>query len=229
MNNILSLSVSDYFKKYLGNILTDTIKVVLISAIIAIIFGLILGSILFLLRKGKSKEAKITYKVLDVIVNIFRSFPFYILIFWLIPFTRNVMKLLTGIGSSMSTEAFIVPLTVAAIPFFTKIIENALIEVKDGIIEAAYSLGLSTFQIVTRVVFREALPAIVLGISLGIVTLIGFSAMSGVVGGSGLGQFAIDYGLTNYDTAAMMYAVITLILLVLAVQLLGNFIYKKVK
>lgn len=223
------MKFSDYLTKYLPGILADTLYVVLISAILAIIMGMIIGACLFLLRKGKSKPTKIAYKTLDVIVNIFRSFPFYILIFWLIPFTRAIMKMLTGIGTSMSTDAFIVPLTVAAIPFFSKLIENALIEVNSGIIEAATSLGLSTFQIIVKVVLREALPAIVSGITLGIVTLIGFSAMSGVVGGTGLGQFAIDYGLTNYDSLAMTYAVITLIVLVLTVQLLGNLIYKLVK
>ena len=196
---------------------------------LAIIMGILVGSGLFLLRKGKTKVAKVSYKILDILVNIFRSFPFYILIFWLIPFTRSIMKMLTGVGTSMSTDAFIVPLTVAAIPFFSKLIENALIEVNSGIIEAATSLGLSTFQIIVKVVLREALPAIVSGITLGIVTLIGFSAMSGVVGGSGIGQFAIDYGLTNYDSAAMGYAVATLIVLVLSVQLLGNLVYKLVK
>lgn len=224
------MKFSDYLTKYLPSILADTLYVVLVSAILAIIMGVVVGSVLFLLRKNKkNKLAYAFYKVLDVVVNIFRSFPFYILIFWLIPFTRNIMKLITGIGTSMSTDAFIVPLTVAAIPFFSKLIENALIEVNSGIIEAATSLGLSTFQITVKVVLREALPAIVSGITLGIVTLIGFSAMSGVVGGTGLGQFAIDYGLTNYDSAAMGYAVLTLILLVLSVQLIGNLIYKLVK
>ena len=223
------MKFSDYLSKYLPNILADTLYVVCVSAILAIIMGVLVGSGLFLLRKGKTKATKVSYKILDIIVNIFRSFPFYILIFWLIPFTRSIMKILTGVGTSMSTDAFIVPLTVAAIPFFSKLIENALIEVNSGIIEAATSLGLSTFQIIVKVVLREALPAIVSGITLGIVTLIGFSAMSGVVGGSGIGQFAIDYGLTNYDSAAMGYAVITLIILVLSVQILGNLVYKLVK
>ena len=223
------MKLSGYLTKYLPGILTDTLYVVFISAILAIIMGMVVGACLFLLRKGKRKFIKVLYKILDVTVNIFRSFPFYILIFWLIPFTRNIMKMLTGIGTSMSTDAFIVPLTVAAIPFFSKLIENALIEVNSGIIEAATSLGLSTFQIIRKVVLREALPAIVSGITLGIVTLIGFSAMSGVVGGTGLGQFAIDYGLTNYDSLAMTYAVVTLIVLVLSVQILGNLIYKLVK
>lgn len=223
------MKFSDYVTKYLPKILADTLYVVCVSAILAIIMGIIIGSGLFLLKKGKSKACKVSYKIFDIIVNVFRSFPFYILIFWLIPFTRTIMKMLTGIGTSMSTDAFIVPLTVAAIPFFSKLIENALIEVNSGIIEAATSLGLSTSQIIVKVVLREALPAIVSGITLGIVTLIGFSAMSGVVGGTGLGQFAIDYGLTNYDSAAMGYAVLTLIVLVLSVQVLGNLVYKLVK
>lgn len=223
------MKLKTYLIKYLPNILLDTLYVVFIAAVIAIVFGLIIGSCLFMLRKGKSKIVKIIYKVLDAIVNILRSFPFYVLILWIIPFTRVVMKLFTGIGQSMSTEAFIVPLTVAAVPFFAKLIENALIEVNPGIIEAATSLGLNKFQIIWKVVLREALPAIVSGISLGIVTLIGFSAMSGVVGGTGLGQFASDYGITNYDNLALTYAVVTLILLVLLVQFIGNIIYKLVK
>lgn len=224
-----NMKLKTYISEYLFSILKSTLEVVFASAIIAIVFGIILGSALFYLRKGKTKISKIIYKIMDVIVNIFRSFPFYILMFWLIPFTREIMRMLTGIGTAMSTEAFIVPLSVAAIPFFTKIIENALIEVNNGIIEAATSLGLHPLQIIVRVVLREALPAIVSGITLGIVTLIGFSAMSGVVGGTGIGQFASDYGLTNYDASAMSYAVVTLILLVLSVQGIGNIIYKLVK
>lgn len=223
------MKLVDYITKYLPKILFDTLYVVLIATVIAIVFGLIIGSCLFMLRKGKNKTTKVLYKTCDIIVNIFRSFPFYVLILWIIPFTRVVMKLLTGIGTSMSTEAFIVPLTIAAIPFFAKLIENALIEVNPGIIEAATSLGLSKFQIISKVVLREALPAIVSGITLGIVSLIGFSAMSGVVGGTGLGQFASDYGITNYDNLALTYAVVTLILLVLLVQVIGNLIYKLVK
>lgn len=221
------MKLSDYITKYLPDLLFKTLYVVVVAAVIAIVFGLLIGSCLFMLRKGKNKTMQVIYKICDVIVNILRSFPFYVLILWIVPFTRVIMKLLTGSASSMSTDAFIVPLTVAAIPFFSKLIENALIEVNPGIIEAATSLGLSKLQIICKVVLREALPAIVSGISLGIVTLIGFSAMSGVVGGEGLGQFAKDYYL--FDTTAVTYAVVTLILLVLLVQVIGNIIYKLVK
>lgn len=226
---MILMSLKDYVTKYLGNYLLSTIKMVGISAIISLIFGLLLGAILFLTRKSKKNSVKITYKVLDFIVGLLRSFPFYILIFVLIPLTRVITGLLTGRQTAMSTTGFIVPLTIAAIPFFGKIIEGALIEVNDGVVEAAESLGLSTMQIITRVVIREALPAIVSGVTLAIVTLIGYSAMSGAVGANSLGSFAYNYGMISYDTSAMIYAVITIVVLVIIVQAIGNLIYKLVK
>lgn len=224
---ILSMTLNEYITKYLGEYLLSTIKMVGITCILALIFGTILGAILFQLRKNK-KHA-VAYKVLDFLVGILRSFPFYILIFVLIPATRVITGILTGRQQAMSTTGFIVPLTVAAIPFFGKIIEGALIEVNDGVIEAATSLGLSPWQIITRVVLREALPAIVSGVTLAIITLIGYSAMSGAVGANSLGSFAYNYGMITYDTAAMMYAVVTIIVLVIIVQQIGNLLYKLVK
>ena len=129
----------------------------------------------------------------------------------------------------MSTTGFIVPLSFAAIPFFAKIIESSLIEVSVGVIEAAQALGLSTSQIMIRVVLREGLPSIVNGVSIATITLIGYSAMSGAVGAESLGAFAYNYGMISYDIQAMMYAVVTIVLLVLIVQGIGNFIYKLVK
>lgn len=223
----LAMTLNEYITKYLGEYLLSTIKMVGITCILALVFGTILGAILFQLRKHK--KYSIAYKVLDFLVGILRSFPFYILIFVLIPATRVITGILTGRQQAMSTTGFIVPLTVAAIPFFGKIIEGALIEVNDGVIEAATSLGLSAWQIITRVVLREALPAIVSGVTLAIITLIGYSAMSGAVGANSLGSFAYNYGMITYDTAAMMYAVITIIILVIIVQQIGNLIYKLVK
>ncbi len=217
--------VTSYLPKYLG----ETLQMVFLTAIIAFIFGMILGAILYLTRKSKSKGVRTLYKVLDVIVGILRSFPFYILIFVLIPFTRIVMQILTGRGTFISTGAFIVPLTVAAIPFFGKLIESSLIEVNQGVVEAAHSLGLSTWQIITRVVIREALPSIVSGITLAIVTLVGYSAMAGAVGAGGLGDFAYNQGYVSYNTNMMIFAVITIVVLVLCIQAIGNLIYKLVK
>lgn len=227
MNNTMSLK--EYITEHLGEILGETLKMVSISALVAILLGLVLGSVLFVTRKSNKKVLKVIYKTLDVIVNIFRSFPFVILIFFLIPFTREVMRLLIGVGTSTGTNAALVPLSIAATPFFAKVIENALIEVDDSVVEAATSLGLSQFQIMTRVVIREALPALVTGVTLGIITLVGFTAMAGYIGGGGIGDFAVIYGINNYNTDAIIYAVVTIIILVQLIQLLGNFIYRLVK
>lgn len=220
---ILGMSLSDYLTKYLWTYLLQTLKMVGITLVIALVFGLLLGMVLFLCRKSKQKPLRILYKVLDFIVGILRSFPFYILIFVLIPVSRIIT------GDAMSTTGFIVPLSFAAIPFFAKIIESSLIEVSVSVIEAAQALGLSTSQIMIRVVLREALPSIVNGVSIATITLIGYSAMSGAVGAESLGAFAYNYGMISYDIQAMMYAVVTIVLLVLIVQGIGNFIYKLVK
>ncbi len=218
-----------YLTDYLWKYLSDTLHMVLLTALIALIGGLILGTILYLCRKSKLKGLRITYKILDVIVGILRSFPFYILIFLLIPFTCIVMKIIIGRSTFLGTGAFVVPLTVAAIPFFGKLIESSLIEVNKDIVEAATSLGLSTWQIITRVVIREALPSVVSGITIGIVTLVGYSAMGNVVGAGGLGAFAYDQGYVTYNTNMMIFGVITIVILVLCIQAIGNLIYKLVK
>lgn len=221
--------LGEYITKDLPKYLGETLEMVFLSALIATLFGLILGTILFLLRKGKGKKAHIAYKILDIIVGIFRSFPFYVLMFFIIPFTRVVMKIFTGRAISMSTEAFIIPLSVAAIPFFGKLIENAIMEIDEGVLEASKSLGLSLPQIIFRVILREALPSIISGITLAIITLVGYSAMAGAVGGGGLGFYAYSVGYTSYDFAKMMFAVITIILIVSCVQVIGNLLYKKFK
>ena len=223
------ITLQKYLEEYLLKITLETLYMVGISAIIATIIAIIFGSVLYNLRKSSNKSCQVIYKILDVLVNLFRSLPFLILIFWLIPFTRSIMKVFTGVSKFTGNTAAIVPLTIAAIPFFTKIIENALVEVDEDVIEAAISLGLNRFQIITKVVIKEALPAIVSGITLGLITLVGYSAMAGAVGAGGIGNFAIIYGQQNYDMNAIIYSVVTAILLVEAIQLIGNCIYKLVK
>ena len=223
------ITLQKYLEEYVLKITLETLYMVGISAIIATIIAIIFGSVLYNLRKSSNKSCQVIYKILDVLVNLFRSLPFLILIFWLIPFTRSIMKVFTGVSKFTGNTAAIVPLTIAAIPFFTKIIENALVEVDEDVIEAAISLGLNRFQIITKVVIKEALPAIVSGITLGLITLVGYSAMAGAVGAGGMGNFAIIYGQQNYDMNAIIYSVVTAILLVEAIQLIGNCIYKLVK
>ena len=223
------ITLQKYLEEYVLKITLETLYMVGISAIIATIIAIIFGSVLYNLRKSSNKSCQVIYKILDVLVNLFRSLPFLILIFWLIPFTRSIMKVFTGVSKFTGNTAAIVPLTIAAIPFFTKIIENALVEVDEDVIEAAISLGLNRFQIITKVVIKKALPAIVSGITLGLITLVGYSAMAGAVGAGGIGNFAIIYGQQNYDMNAIIYSVVTAILLVEAIQLIGNCIYKLVK
>ena len=223
------ITLQKYLEEYVLKITLETLYMGGISAIIATIIAIIFGSVLYNLRKSSNKSCQVIYKILDVLVNLFRSLPFLILIFWLIPFTRSIMKVFTGVSKFTGNTAAIVPLTIAAIPFFTKIIENALVEVDEDVIEAAISLGLNRFQIITKVVIKEALPAIVSGITLGLITLVGYSAMAGAVGAGGIGNFAIIYGQQNYDMNAIIYSVVTAILLVEAIQLIGNCIYKLVK
>ena len=223
------ITLQKYLEEYVLKITLETLYMVGISAIIATIIAIVFGSVLYNLRKSSNRTCQVIYKILDVLVYIFRSLPFLILIFWLIPFTRSIMKVFTGVSKFTGNTAAIVPLTIAAIPFFTKIIENALVEVDDDVIEAATSLGLNRFQIIRKVVIKEALPAIVSGITLGLITLVGYSAMAGAVGAGGIGNFAIIYGQQNYDINAIVYSVVTAIFLVEAIQLIGNLIYKLVK
>ena len=164
---------------------------------------------------------KIIYKVLDVIINILRSFPFIILMVFIIPLTRAI------VGTSIGKEAAIVPLTFAAAPFVARIIESSLREVDKGVIEAAKSFGASDFQIIFKVMLKEAVPSIVSGLTLTIISIIGYSAMAGTVGGGGLGYLAVSYGYQRFQKDVMIVTVIILIIIVQALQMLGNYLYKK--
>lgn len=196
--------------------LLKTLYMIFASALIGTIIGLPLGIILTITQKGHLKPRPTLNKSLGAIVNILRSFPFAILIIALIPFTHFL------IGTSLGTNASIVPLTIAAAPFIARIIESALNEVDKQIIDAAIVMGSNTKQIVTKVLLREALPSMISGLTLTVVNLIGYSAMVGLVGGGGLGQVAIQYGYQRFNIFIMITTVILLILLVQLVQWIGN-------
>ena len=200
----------------------NTIYMVFASAFFAILIGLPLGVILAITDKGHIKENLQVYKVLETIVNIGRSFPFAILMVALIPFTRWV------VGTSLGTTASIVPLTIAAAPFIARLVETSLKEVDRHILEAAVVMGSNTWQIVSKVLLPESLPAIISAITLTIVNLIGYSAMAGLVGGGGLGQVAIQYGYNRFNTFIMVATVILLILLVQVVQWAGGRILQSI-
>lgn len=194
----------------------DTLFMVAISAGLGTLIGLPLGVFLATSRAGELFAAPWANRVLGLIVNATRSTPFIILVVAIIPFTRLIA------GTSIGTNAAIVPLTVAAAPFIARLVEAAIREVEHGLIEAARAMGASPLQIVLKVLLPEALPAIALALTLATVSLIGYSAMVGAVGGGGLGDLGIRYGYQRFMPDVMAAVVVVLIVIVQAVQSLGD-------
>jgi D-methionine transport system permease protein len=194
---------------------------VLVSTAVAVVLGMIPAIILTLTANDGLKPNRAVYGVLDVIVNVFRSFPFVILMVIVIPVTRAIA------GKAIGTTAAIVPLTIYAIPFIARVFENALRETDAGVIEAARSFGASDGKIILRVYMKESIPRLLNGIVLLFINMIGASAMAGTLGGGGLGDIAIRYG---YQMYRIDYLVVTSIILIIIVQLIqgiGNVLYKK--
>lgn len=193
----------------------ETIYMVFISSFIGIFLGLILGTFLFV-SATKQIGNSLVYRCLSTAVNVIRSIPFIILMISVIPFTHML------VGTTIGTNAAIVPLTIAAVPFFARICESALAEVPIGLIEAAHAMGASTWQLVTKVLLPESLPALIRGATLTMIGLIGYSAMAGVVGGGGLGELAINYGYQRFDVRVMCETVVILVVLVQLIQFTGD-------
>ena len=205
----------------IGKALVETLEMVFVSTTFSVILGFIPAIILTLTANDGLKPNKIIYTILDFIINTLRSFPFIILMVIIIPLTRLIA------GKSIGTEAAMVPLTIAAAPFVARVIESALREVDKGVIEAAKSFGASNTQIIFKVMLKEAIPSIVSGITLTIISIVGYSAMAGAVGGGGLGDVAIRYGYQRYQTDVMIVTCIILIIVVQLLQFLGNHFYNK--
>ena len=183
--------------------------------------GIPLGIILTVTRNGHILPNAVINSVLGVIVNATRSTPFIILMVAIIPLTRML------VGSSIGTTAAIVPLTISAAPFIARVIESSLLEIDHGVIEAAQSMGASPMQIIYKVLLPESLHSIVLGITLAVIALIGYSAMAGVLGGGGLGDLAIRYGYQRFQPDVMIVTVVILILMVQLIQFIGDTLSKK--
>jgi D-methionine transport system permease protein len=203
--------------------LGETMYMSLVSTLFAVLIGLFLAVILILTSEGGLRENLKVYRFLDLVINTLRSFPFIILMIILFPVTKFL------IGKSIGTTAAIIPLTIGAAPFIARLIESSLKEVQIGVIEAAKSFGASDMQIIFKVMFVEALPSIISAITLTLITVIGFSAMAGAVGGGGLGDVAIKYGYYRFQTDTMIYTVLILVALVQIVQSLGDYLYKNTK
>ena len=193
-----------------------TLYMTLTSTFFGYVLGLPMGIILAITDKNGIKPNKIIYKILDVIVNIVRSVPFLILLILLIPFTRFI------VGKSYGSTATIVPLTIAAAPFIARMIESSLNEVDKGVIEAAQSMGAGTFTIIWKVLLVEARTSLIAGATIATGTILGYSAMSGTVGGGGLGDIAVRYGYYRYEQGIMIVTVVLLILLVQIFQTIGT-------
>ena len=199
----------------------ETGYMVVASTVLASLIGIPLGIILTVTRNGHILPNAVINSVLGVIVNATRSTPFIILMVAIIPLTRML------VGSSIGTTAAIVPLTISAAPFIARVIESSLLEIDHGVIEAAQSMGASPMQIIYKVLLPESLHSIVLGITLAVIALIGYSAMAGVLGGGGLGDLAIRYGYQRFQPDVMIVTVVILSLMVQLIQFIGDTLSKK--
>ncbi|MFV8631398.1 methionine ABC transporter permease [Ralstonia pseudosolanacearum] len=199
----------------------ETLAMVGVSGGIGALFGVPLGVLLYLTGPGGVLSAPVFNRIAGLIVNAVRSVPFIILLVAVIPFTRLLA------GSSIGTAAATVPLTLAAIPFIARLVETALREVDRGLIEAAQSMGATTGQLVYKVLLPEAMPGILAGLTITFVSLVGYSAMAGTIGGGGLGDLGIRYGYQRYESDIMLAVVVILIVFVQAVQSTGDWLVRR--
>jgi len=199
----------------------DTLYMTIASTVLSYVFGMIMGVLLVICRKDGIAPRPVLYACLDVVVNLTRSFPFLILMIAVIPVTRFI------VGTTIGNNATVVPLVIAAAPFVARLIEASLLEVDGGVVEAAQSMGASTWQIITKVLLPEALPSLLNGSAVAAITILGYSAMSGAVGGGGLGKLAIMYGYNRYQTDVMFATIILLIIIVQLFQMIGNWATKR--
>lgn len=198
-----------------------TLYMTLVSTIAAYILGLPMGITLVITAKEGLRPNKAVYKILDVVVNIVRSVPFLILLILVIPLTRAI------VGKTYGPTATIVPLVLAAAPFIARMVESSLLEVDKGVIEAAQSMGASLWTIIWKVMLAEARTSLIVGATIVLGTVLGYSAMAGTVGGGGLGDIAIQYGYYRYQGDIMWVTVILLVILVQVMQILGTRLSKK--
>ena len=194
----------------------DTLYMTVAATFFSYVFGMVMGVVLVICRKDGIRPNALVYNVLDVVVNLTRSFPFLIQMIAVIPFTRFL------VGTTIGNNATVVPLVLAAAPFVARLVESSLLEVDNGVVEAAQSMGAGTWQIIVKVLLPEARPSLLNGSAVSAITILGYSAMSGAVGGGGLGKLAIMYGYNRYQTDIMVITVVLLIIIVQAFQSFGN-------
>ena len=196
----------------------ETVYMTLISTVIAYVIGLPLGIVLWVTDRGGLHPVRWLNSVLGFIVNVFRSIPFIILMVAMLPAAKAV------VGTSMGNKAMIVTLIIAAAPYVARMVESSVKEVDSGVIEAAQSMGTPNFKIVTKVLVPEAKPALIVGAVISMVTILGYSAMAGTIGGTGLGQIAITYGYQRYNSDIIWVCVVLTVIIVQIIQELGMYI-----
>ena len=199
----------------------DTLYMTTVSTLFAYLLGFPLAILLVLTSSGGLAPRSLLYRVLDAVVNIFRSIPFLILMILVIPLTRLIA------GKAYGSTATIVPLVIAAAPYVARMIESSLLEVDPGVIEAAQSMGASIPTIIFKVLIPEAKTSLIVGATISSGTILGYSARSGAIGGGGLGQIAISYGYNRYQSDVLIVTVILLIILMQIIQLVGMYISRK--
>ncbi|MCA1026550.1 ABC transporter permease [Cytobacillus kochii] len=194
----------------------ETFAMVGMSILAAVIVGLPVGTLLFLCRKENLLESRAVFSILNLLVNTIRSFPFLLLVVFLIPFTRFI------IGTAIGTAAATVPLSIIAIAHYSRLVEQSLLDVPRGVIEAAKAMGASVVEVVFKFLFVEARSGLVLGLTTSIISFISYSTIMGVVGGGGIGDFAIRYGYQQFMTDLMIYMIIIMVILVQCIQFIGT-------
>lgn len=217
---VLEIKMAKLIPLLIGGV-QDTLYMTVVSTLFAYLLGLPLAILLVLTSPKGLRPAPVFYRVMDVVVNVFRSIPFLILMILVIPITRAIA------GKAYGSTATIVPLVFAAAPYVARMIESSLLEVDPGVIEAANSMGASIPEIILKVLIPEAKTSLIVGATISSGTILGYSAMSGAIGGGGLGQIAISYGYNRYQTGILLVTVFLLIALMQVIQVVGMYIARK--
>lgn len=205
----------------LGVSIWETIYMVIISTVLAYAIGLPIGVVLNITSKDGICPNIAVNSVLGVIVNVFRSIPFLILLIWMLPVTQAI------VGTMVGPTSVIVPLVVSAAPFVGRMVESSLNEIDKGVVEAAQSMGSSSWQIIYKVLIPESKPSLIIGAAISVTTILGYSAMAGIVGGGGLGAVAMNYGLYRYDDQIMFITIVIIVVIVQIFQEIGMMTAKK--
>lgn len=207
----------------IGKSVVETFQMVGISLFFSVLIGIPLGILIVLTRPGQALQNKFVYQISNLLINILRSIPFIILLFFILPFTKFI------VGTTIGVKGVIVPLVIYTAPYIARLMESALLEVQQGVLEAYTAMGIKTRSIIWHVLLREARPSIILGLTISTVSLIGATAMAGMVGAGGLGDLAYRFGHLRYEVDVMYATVIILIILVQSIQSIGNRLAAKLK